>query len=98
MKEYSILAITSVLAVVMLNLFLKTKVMRRREFWVFIFVIFCFKLAVNGLLTGKNIVMYNPRFFMGFRIGSIPVEDFLFGFSMVSLAVIVWEGLKRGNR
>ena len=54
-----------------------------------------FKFLVNGYLTGQNIVVYDPAFFLEFRIGSIPLEDFLFGFSMVTLTIIGWEGLKR---
>jgi len=40
-------------------------------------------------------VMYNPQFFMGIRIGTIPLEDFLFGFSMVTLSIVCWEYFKK---
>ncbi len=75
----------------MLDRGLKTGVLKRKIFWFFIFIIALFKLLVNGYLTATKIVNYNPQFFLGVRIGSIPVEDFLFGFSMVSIAVITWE-------
>jgi hypothetical protein len=42
--------------------------------------------------------MYNPDFFIGARVGSIPVEDFLFGFSMVLLVVMVWEKMKTEDK
>jgi len=52
-------------------------------------------MLVNGYLTGKQIVMYRPQFFLGLRIGSIPLEDFLFGFSMVTMTIIFWEYFKK---
>ncbi len=91
MKEYTILALFSVLAVFMLDWGLKTSVLKRKIFWLFIFIIALFKLLVNGYLTATKIVNYNPQFFLGIRLGSIPLEDFIFGFSMVSIAIIIWE-------
>ena len=96
MKEYTILAVISVIPAVLLDLKLRTYLLRRKEFWLFLLIIAFFKFLVNGFLTGQNIVMYNSKFFLGIRIGSIPIEDFLFGFSMVTIAVVFWEyfGLK----
>ncbi|MDD3087842.1 MAG: lycopene cyclase domain-containing protein [Candidatus Omnitrophica bacterium] len=91
MKEYTILALFSVLAVFILDALLKTRVLKRKIFWLFIFIIAIFKLLVNGYLTATKIVNYNPEFFLGIKLGSIPLEDFLFGFSMVSIAIIIWE-------
>ncbi len=95
MKEYTALSLCFILITLAVDKRLKTAVFRRGLFWFFIIVILGFKLAVNGYLTSKEIVLYNPEFFLGVRIGSIPLEDFLFGFSMVSLGVIFWEYFKR---
>jgi len=95
MKEYTLLSVFSVALVLIADVFLKTNLLKRKLFWFFLLVIIFFKFIVNGYLTGKNIVIYNPEFFMGLRIGSIPVEDFIFGFSMVSLTIISWEYFKR---
>ena len=70
------------------------RILKKRVFYVFLLIILCFKFLVNGYLTGKNIVIYNPRFFLGIRLGSIPVEDFLFGFSMIGMSIIFWEFFK----
>lgn len=44
-------------------------------------------LAVNGILTGTGldspIVNYNPDHFIGFRIFTIPIEDFFYGYEMI---------------
>lgn len=94
MKEYTILALVSVLLTCFLDKKTRVRVLARKEFYPFLLVILFFKFLVNGYLTGKNIVMYNPRFFIGIRIGSIPIEDFLFGFSMVTLTLVFWEYFK----
>ncbi|MFH1457984.1 MAG: lycopene cyclase domain-containing protein [Candidatus Omnitrophota bacterium] len=94
MKEYTLLAAGSVLATLLLDRLTGVRILKRREFALFLFIIFLFKLLVNGYLTGQNIVMYNPAYFLGFRFTSIPLEDFLFGFSMVTMTVILWEYFK----
>ncbi len=49
-------------------------------------------LIMDGMLTGiftqEALIIYNPSENSGIRIISIPIEDFLFGFSF--LAFIVW--------
>ena len=95
MKEYTILAACSVLIIVFLDLRSGARLLRRPAYYLFLAVILGFKLLVNGYLTGRGIVLYDPRFFLGARIGSIPFEDFLFGFSMVTLTIMLWERLKK---
>ena len=91
LMEYTILAVTATVAVVAIDLILKTKVTMRSTFWVFIAVMFLFKTVVNGYLTGRPIVLYGEEFFLNIRIGTIPIEDFLFGFSLMTLSVALWE-------
>lgn len=95
MKEYTILAVISVFITIFLDAISKINLLKKKEFYLFLAVIFFFKLLVNGYLTGSNIVLYNPKFFLGFRLGSIPLEDFLFGFSMVTQTLVCWEYFKK---
>jgi len=95
MKEYTALAIASVIMTLAIDRAAGAGVFRRKEFYLFLLAMAFFKFLVNGFLTGRQIVLYNPEFFSGFRLGSIPVEDFLFGFSMVSLTIIFWESFKK---
>lgn len=98
MKEYTLIAIFFVILTILIDKLTRVDLFRRKLFYLFIVIILGFKLLVNGYLTGTNIVMYNPRFFLGLRFGSIPLEDFLFGFSMVSLGIIFWEFSKGQKR
>jgi lycopene cyclase domain-containing protein len=51
---------------------------------------------VNGFLTGsysEAIVIYNSYEIINFRILNIPIEDFFYSFSMISLTLIVYNSL-----
>ena len=89
--EYTISAITGVVVVVMLDFLLKTRVTAQSKFWVFTVVMFMFKLIVNGYLTARPIVLYGEEFFLGVRVFTIPLEDFFFGFSLMTMSVVLWE-------
>lgn len=55
-------------------------------------------MVVNGVLTGtgiaEEVVWYNPNHFMGYRILTVPVEDFFYGFLLILLNVLVFEQIK----
>jgi lycopene cyclase domain-containing protein len=55
-----------------------------------------FFLISNGLLTGSwipdEVVWYNDAENLGVRIGTIPVEDAVYGFLLVLLNIILFEG------
>lgn len=78
---------------------LRTNLLRRKAFWVAYAIIFGFQLVVNGILTGRDIVQYDDQRILGLRIAYAPVEDLLFGFSLVlqTLAWWVWWG-RRANQ
>ncbi|MBX2989918.1 MAG: lycopene cyclase domain-containing protein [Bacteroidetes bacterium] len=92
MKEYTLLAIGSGLVVIVLDVFiLRTKILGTKVFWMFLCVMYGFKTVVNGYLTWRPIVMYGDEFYLGVRLFTIPVEDYLYGFSLITLSVVLWE-------
>jgi lycopene cyclase domain-containing protein len=56
-------------------------------------------LLVNGILTGSfidtAIVFYNPEEFSNLRIFTIPMEDVVYGFGLIVLNIILFEGFKK---
>lgn len=97
-KEYTLLALAASLIVFVLDgAVFKTHVMRQTRFWIFILVMFTFKMIVNGFLTWRPIVLYNEGFYQGSRFVTIPFEDFFYGFSLISLTIILWEYFKRAK-
>ncbi len=95
--EYTILTVLSIILVVCLELFiLRTGLFRTLQFWLAMALVFFFQIWVDGWLTKLSapIVNYAPEEFSGIRFPwDIPIEDFGFGFSMVTLTLLVWKRL-----
>jgi len=91
MKEYTLLAIISALFAIAVDLFLKTKLILNKKFWIFWGVMFILIFIINGYLTWRPVVTYGEEFYLNIRLFTIPIEDFLYGFSLISLNIIIWE-------
>ncbi|MCW2810952.1 MAG: lycopene cyclase [Friedmanniella sp.] len=95
LPEYTLLTVLAVLAVVALELFwLRTGIFRTAQYWIAMVIVFAFQVPVDGWLTKLSdpIVIYNPGQLLGLRAPwDIPVEDFGFGFAMVTLAILLWR-------
>ncbi len=76
---------------------LRTRLLTRRAYWVSYAIVLLFQLLTNEYLTSRGVFRYADDAILGWRIGHAPVEDFLFGFSLVtqSLCWWVWWG-RRG--
>ena len=91
MKEYTLLAFAAALGSVVLDRVLATHILAQRRFWVALAIMFFFKIPSNGYLTWRPIVLYDPSYFLGIRLGTIPVEDFFYGFGLITLSLVLWE-------
>ena len=92
---YTQAALIGVAATIALDLYvLRTRLLTRKVFWTAYAIIVFFQLITNGILTGRDIVRYDPDVIVGLRIVYAPVEDLLFGFALVvqTLAWWVWWG------
>ena len=89
--EYTILAVISVYIAIRLDSRLKTGLIRNKKFWVFWAVMFVLIFIVNGYLTWRPIVTYGEKFYLGIRLFTIPIEDFLYGFSLITMNITLWE-------
>jgi lycopene cyclase domain-containing protein len=78
---------------------LRTRLVLRRAFWTSYAIIVVFQLVVNGVLTGRRVVVYassavlgpsTPTFFGHWRVAYAPVEDLLFGFALVTQTLCWW--------
>jgi len=88
---YTAAAILGVLVAVALDLLvLRVRLLGRVVFWATYPLIIFFQLLSNGILTGRDIVVYKPGAILGWRIAYAPVEDLLFGFAMVLLTLDLW--------
>jgi lycopene cyclase domain-containing protein len=92
---YTVPAAAAVLAVWAWELlFLHTGLFRRPAYWLSMLIVFGFQIPVDGWLTKLSapVVEYSPTQITGLRgPWDIPVEDFLFGFTLVTVALLLWE-------
>lgn len=98
--EYALLTVLSVVAVVLVELlWLRTGIFRRPAYWIAIAICTAFQVPVDGWLTKLSdpIVIYAEGHYLGVRWPwDIPVEDFGFGWSMMTLTILLW--LRAGRR
>lgn len=99
---YTVPAVASVVTVVLLELCrLRTGLFRSGAYWITMAIVIGFQIAVDGRLTKLSapIVSYDPRQLTGLRVPfDIPVEDFLFGFSLITATLLAWERGGRGEQ
>ena len=88
---YTDIALSSVIVAVLVDLFLlKTSLLTKSVFWTSYAIILPFQLITNWWLTSLDIVMYNPAAIIGRRLAGAPIEDLLFGFSLILLIQGMW--------
>lgn len=97
---YTVPAIAAVLVVVAWELgFLRTGLFRRPAYWISMAIVLAFQVPVDGWLTKLSapIVLYNEDHSTGIRFPwDIPVEDFLFGWAMITAVLLLWQ--RRGDK
>jgi lycopene cyclase domain-containing protein len=92
---YTLPAVVAAIAVVVLELaVLRTGLFRKSAFWLSMAIVIAFQIPVDGWLTklSSPVVIYDEKHTSGIRFPfDIPVEDFLFGFALVTAALLLWE-------
>lgn len=95
MPEYTVMTAIGILAVVALEVFwFRTGIFSSLQYWCSMAIVFGFQILVDGWLTklSNPIVIYDPDQMVGARAPwDIPIEDFGFGFTMVTLAILGWR-------
>ena len=96
---YSDIALDAVVFAVIADLFiLRTQMITRGIYWLTYGLIFPFQVLTNWWLTSRKIVQYSPSEIIGRRLAGAPIEDLLFGFSMILLTLSLWEFFLRRSR
>ena len=92
---YTVPAVVAALVVVVLELAVwHTGLFRRPAYWLSMLIVIGFQIPVDGFLTKLSapIVSYDEHQTSGIRFPfDIPVEDFLFGFALVTAVLLLWE-------
>ncbi len=96
---YTVSAAVAAVGVVVAELgWWRTGLFRRRTYWVTMAIVFFFQALVDGWLTKLSapVVIYDRGQLSGVRVPfSIPVEDFVYGFALVTLTLALWVRAER---
>ena len=92
---YTVPAVAAVLVVVVLEFaVLRTGLFRKPAYWLTMLIVLGFQVLVDGWLTKRSapIVIYDNHQTTGLRFPfDIPIEDFLYGFALVTAVLLWWE-------
>ncbi len=89
-KEYTFLAILSVGFTVLFSSLMNSNIFSSKAYWIYIILTLILFLIFNYILTSTPVVQYSANAITGFRITTIPIEDFLFNYSMLTNYLIVF--------
>lgn len=64
------------------------------SYMVFAGLVIVLTLIFNSYLTARPVVLYNPEVMTNIRVGTVPIEDFIYGIILVLGVVIVYEKLE----
>ena len=95
-RGYTRLAFLSCAAFLLLALAIKPSLLQSSHTWEYFLFSFIAFLIVNGILTGLPVVLYNPKAILGFRVITIPVEDFFYNFSFLGFNLLLYRWLAEG--
>ncbi len=96
--EYTGLVLVFLTIAIITDQWLETNLFLQKRFWWYMAMIVGFILLFNGFLTGRPVVTYGESFQLGFRVITIPIEDFGYGISLLYLNTVVYEKLKSMNQ
>ena len=73
---------------------LRTHLLRRPKTYLYLAIVAGLVLVFNGYLTARPVVLYGEAYQSGYRILTIPVEDFGYGFTLTLFNAMLYEKLK----
>lgn len=93
--EYTWVSLSVLVCSVVLDQWiLRTRLLQRREYWIYVVFISLFFFLANQYLTCRPIVLYNEKMTLGVRVGCVPIEDYIFNLSLIMWPIMIWEKFK----
>lgn len=90
-REYTAMSCLALALAALLDAFLGTAVLSLPKGWAHLGATVGFTAVFNGYLTARPVVLYDERFQIPFRVGTIPLEDFGFGLALVLLTTALYQ-------
>ena len=89
--NYTQLALLMTVLAILFDLYVtQSKMVTRKSFWNAYSIMLFFQLITNWWLTSRGILTYDKDVIIGTRIAAAPIEDLLFGFSMITMTISLW--------
>ena len=96
-KQYTGLVLCCFGCVGLMDMLLRTDLLLRPRTYLYLAIVAGLILVFNGYLTARPVVMYGEVYQMGYRIWTIPIEDFGYGFTLMLFNTMLYEKLKHGK-
>ena len=90
-KQYTGLVLFCVGLVGLTDALLRTELLMRLKTYVYLAIVSVLILIFNGYLTARPVVLYGEAYQIGYRILTIPVEDFGYGFTLMLFNAMLYE-------
>ncbi len=94
-REYTSWVSISAGAVILLITLFRRELWTASAFWIYLGLCMLAFLVVNGTYVNLPTIFYTRRHFSGIRILGIPLEDFLYNFSYLSLVLFSYLAFKK---
>ena len=94
LKIYTAAVCLALCGTILLDAILQTRLWTKKSFIIFILVIVnVFTFIFNAYLTARPIVIYNALMKTNSMLFTIPIEDFIYGMSLIAFTVILYEAV-----
>jgi lycopene cyclase domain-containing protein len=90
-KEYTAISLLFISASILIDNKFGANIFTTKTFWIYFGFVSFFTLIFNGFLTWRPIVTYDDIYQLRFRIFTIPIEDFLFGYALMIFTTTIFE-------
>ncbi len=93
-KQYTGLVLCCFGLVGLVDTLLGVDLLLRPKTYLYLVIVSSLILVFNGYLTARPVVLYGEAYQVGYRILTIPVEDFGYGFTLMLFNVMLYEKLR----
>jgi lycopene cyclase domain-containing protein len=94
-QGYTMKALVSCAVFLAATLLLDRSLIRSKQYWLWLVVCYIPFMIFNSVLTALPVVEYNSVAIWGVRLGTIPVEDFFYNYSMLSFYLLFYRMIRR---
>ena len=96
-KPYTALALLAAAGFLGASVVLLPELLLDGRFWIYMGLTYIPFLIFNGILTAVPVVVYSDRAILGPRVRTIPVEDFLYSFSLLGYEALLFRLFERAS-